>query len=193
MSLDEGKSSSVVQNTSIASSPVGPMIISVIKARLSICSYAASLSAGVRLRRSTLYILLTVSPSFKEIIPIAKNNYKEIDQTMRSKNFNDALKKAINGNWPLEKKRGLKLVREYRSRSDNRSIKVTIESPDVELGLELLKELHGGVRRMRRRRKESGGPEPGYSVKLFQPTDRPLQDHRSLSNRQARPLRPHRS
>ena len=66
MSSDEGKSSSVVQNTSIASSPVGPMIISVIKARLSICSYAASLSAGVRLRRSTLYILLTVSPPFKE-------------------------------------------------------------------------------------------------------------------------------
>ncbi|MEF2811628.1 MAG: hypothetical protein U0N60_04425 [Oscillospiraceae bacterium] len=120
MSLDEGKSSSVVQNTSIASSPVGPMIISVIKATLSICSYAASLSAGVRLRRSTLYILLTASPPFKEIIPIAKNNYKEIGQTMRSKNFNDALKKAINGNWSLNEKQR---------------------------------------------------PEPGYSVKLFQPTD----------------------
>lgn len=70
MSSDEGKSSSVVQNTSIASSPVGPMIISVIKARLSICSYAASLSAGVRLCRSTLYILLTASPPFKEILVI---------------------------------------------------------------------------------------------------------------------------
>lgn len=149
MSSDEEKSSSVVQNTSIASSPVGPMIISVIKARLSICSYAASLSAGVRLRRSTLYILLTVSPPFKEIIPIAKNNYKETDKTMRSKNFNDALKKAINGNWSFA------------------HIKLTYE--------------------------EKRGPEPGYSVKLFQPTDRPLQDHRSLSNRQARPLRPHRS
>lgn len=79
MSSDEVKSSSAVQNTSIASSPVGPMIISVIKARLSICSYAASLSAGVRLRRSTLYILLTASPPFKEIIPIAKNNYKDGD------------------------------------------------------------------------------------------------------------------
>lgn len=97
---------------------------------------------------------------------------------MRSKNFNDALKKAINGNWPFahikltyEEKRGPKLVREYRSRSDGRSIKVIIESPDVELGLELLKELHGDVRRISRRRKESGGSEPGYSVKLFQPTD----------------------
>lgn len=89
----------------------------------------------------------------------------------RSKNFNDELKKVINGYWQLEKKRGLKLVREYKSRSDDHSIKVTIESPDVELGLELLKELHGGVRRISRRVKASGGPEPGYSVKLFQPTD----------------------
>lgn len=89
----------------------------------------------------------------------------------RSKNFNDELKKVINGYWQLEKKRGLKLVREYKSRSDDHSIKVTIESPDVELGLELLKELHGEVKEISRRVKASGGPELGYSVKLFQPTD----------------------
>ena len=51
----------------------------------------------------------------------------EIDKTMRSKNFNDALKKAINGNWSFA------------------HIKLTYE--------------------------EKRGPEPGYSVKLFQPTD----------------------
>lgn len=85
-----------------------------------------------------------------------------------SKNFNDALKREINGKC---EKPSPKLVREYRSRSDDRSIEVTIESPDVELGLELLKELHGDVRKISRRRKESGGPEPGYSVKLLQPTD----------------------
>lgn len=85
-----------------------------------------------------------------------------------SKNFNDALKREINGKC---EKPSPKLVREYRSRSDDRSIEVTIESPDVELGLELLKELHGDVRKISRRRKESGGPEPDYSVKLLQPTD----------------------
>lgn len=85
-----------------------------------------------------------------------------------SNNFNYALKREINGKC---EKPSPKLVREYRSRSDDRSIKVTIESPDVELGLELLKELHGNVRKASRRRKTSGGPEPGYSVKLFQPTD----------------------
>lgn len=37
------------------------------KVRLSICSYAASLSAGVRLRRSTLYILLMVLPPCRVI------------------------------------------------------------------------------------------------------------------------------
>ena len=46
---------------------------------------------------------------------------------MRSKNFNDALKKAINGNWSFA------------------HIKLAYE--------------------------EKRGPEPGYSVKLFQPTD----------------------
>lgn len=85
-----------------------------------------------------------------------------------SKNFKDALKREINGKC---EKPSPKLVREYKSRSDDRSIEVTIESPDVELGLELLKELHGGVRKISRRRKESGSPELGYSVKLFQPTD----------------------
>lgn len=95
-----------------------------------------------------------------------------------SKNFNDALKKVINGYWPFahiklayKEKSCPKLVKEYKSYSDDLSIKVTIESPDVELGLELLKELHGNVRKASRRRKTSGGPEPGYSVKLFQPTD----------------------
>ena len=59
------------------------MIISVIKARLSICSYAASLSAGVRLRRSTLYILLTVSPPFRLIgaaDEVIERNVEEIGQ-----------------------------------------------------------------------------------------------------------------
>ena len=68
---------------------------------------------------------------------------------MRSKNFNDALKKAINGNWSFA------------------HIRLTYE--------------------------EKRGPELGYSVKLFQTTGRPLQDHRSLSNRQARLLRSHKS
>lgn len=107
-----------------------------------------------------------------------------------SKYFKDALKREINGKC---EKPSPKLVREYKSRSDDRSIEVTIESPDVELGLEWLKKIHGEVKEISRRVKASGSPEPGYSVKLFQPTDRPLQDHRSLSNRQARPLRPHRS
>lgn len=95
-----------------------------------------------------------------------------------SKKFNYALKKTINGNWSFahikltyEEKSCPKLVREYRSRSDGRSIKVTIESPDVELGLEWLKKIHGEVKEISRRVKASGGPELGYSVKLFQPTD----------------------
>lgn len=97
---------------------------------------------------------------------------------MRPKNFNDALKKAINGNWSFahiklayKEKSCPKLVREYRSRSDDRSIEVTIESPDVELGLEWLKKIHGEVKEISRRVKASGGPELGYSIKLFQPTD----------------------
>lgn len=96
----------------------------------------------------------------------------------RSKNFNDELKKVINGYWPFahiklayKEKPSPKLVREYRSRSDDRSIEVTIESPDVELGLEWLEKIHGDVRKISRRVKASGGPELGYSVKLFQPTD----------------------
>lgn len=82
--------------------------------------------------------------------------------------FKDALKREINGKC---EKPSPKLVREYRSRSDDRSIEVTIESPDVELGLEWLKKIHGEVKEISRRVKASGGPELGYSVKLFQPTD----------------------
>ena len=62
MSSDEGKSSSVVQNTSIASSPVEPKTLSVMNARLSICLYTASLSAGVRPRKSTLYFFMPLPP-----------------------------------------------------------------------------------------------------------------------------------
>lgn len=64
-----------------------------------------------------------------------------------------------------------KLVREYKSRSDDRSIEIKIESTDTQLGLEWLKKLHGDAKEISRRVKASGGPELGYSVKLFQPTD----------------------
>ena len=64
-----------------------------------------------------------------------------------------------------------KLVREYKSRSDDRSIKITIESQNAELDLEWLKKLHEDAKEISRRVKASGGPELGYSVKFFQPTD----------------------
>lgn len=99
----------------------------------------------------------------------------QTDQTIKN------LSKLISENWDeqgevrvrfkYEKKSGPKLVREYRSRSDDRSIEATIESSDVELGLEWLKKIHREVKEICRRVKTSGGPELGYSVKLFQSTD----------------------
>lgn len=104
----------------------------------------------------------------KKLSLLINENWNEQREAWVQLKFKDALKREINGKC---EKPSPKLVREYRSRSDDRSIEVTIESPDVELGLEWLEKIHGDVRKISRRVKASGGPELGYSVKLFQPTD----------------------
>lgn len=104
----------------------------------------------------------------KKLSLLINENWNEQREAWVQLKFKDALKREINGKC---EKPSPKLVREYRSRSDDRSIEVTIESPDVELGLEWLKKIHGEVKEISRRVKASGSPEPGYSVKLFQPTD----------------------
>lgn len=106
--------------------------------------------------------------TIKNLSKLISENWDEQRAVGVQLKFKDALKREINGK--CEKPRP-KLVREYRSRSDDRSIEVTIESPDVELGLEWLKKIHGEVKEISRRVKASGGPELGYSVKLLQPTD----------------------
>lgn len=80
--MDRDGSSSAFKNTSIASSPVEPKTLSVMNARLSICLYTASLSAGVRPRKSTLYFFMPLPP-FRLIgaaDEVIERNVEEIGQ-----------------------------------------------------------------------------------------------------------------
>ena len=91
--------------------------------------------------------------TIKNLSKLISENWDEQRAVGVQLKFKDALKREINGKC---EKPSPKLVREYKSRSDDRSIEVTIESPDVELGLEWLKKIHGEVKEISRRVKASG-------------------------------------